>query len=83
MEEIRSSNPPVVTGACDLNKPMVSFQVFPNSQMSWEIGIFKSPWFIIFLDCENSLSGTVCLWGREGGREREREREGERDPICD
>ena len=25
---------------------------FPNSLKSWEIGILKSPWFYILLDCE-------------------------------
>ena len=43
-------------------KPRLHFHSFRRFFLkSWEIGIFESPLFHILLNCEGSLSGTVCF----------------------
>ena len=42
----------------------VALQISSNLQKSWKTGIYQFP-FHIFADCEDSLSGMVCLQDRK------------------
>ena len=46
-------------------KPMFYFQIFSKFTKVGKLELLKSPWFHILINCEDSLSGTVCLYERE------------------